>query len=235
MFSGKRNKPRVEDTQPSSPAWMLTYGDMVTLLLTFFVLLLSFATFDLGKFNEVANSLTGALGILKGETSIVKNRSLQVTEVDRQRKLDILDVIRQLNRLAYEKGFQNDISSEITATGMLIRMGNRVLFDVGKAELKPEAYPILDLVGETIKKRAKEVLVSGHTDNTPIHTPDFPSNWELSVARALTVVKYLINHAHVPPEILAATGYGEYRPLVPNTNSANRQRNRRVEFLITWK
>lgn len=235
MVGGKRKKPRVDDPQPSSPAWMLTYGDMVTLLLTFFVLLLSFATFDIGKFNEVANSLTGALGILKGETSVLKKRSLDVTEADRRRRLDIMETIRQLNKLAYEKGLQNDISSEITATGMLIRMGNRVLFDVGKADLKPAAYPILDLVGNTIKRSAKEVLVSGHTDNTPIHTPEFPSNWELSVARALTVVKYLINKDHVPPEILAATGYAQYRPLVPNTNSANRQRNRRVEFLITWK
>ncbi len=224
-----------DNQRPSAPLWMVTYGDIVTLLLTFFVLLLSFASLDEVKFEEAASSLKGALGILERYQSILKNKSISVTEEDLLRRLDIYESVNELKKVTEEMGYKEAVSIKVTESGMLIQLGDKILFDLGKAVLRPEALPILDIVGKTIRDQAGEVLVGGHTDNIPINSPDFPSNWELSTARAVNVVKYLIDKAGVPPEILGATGYSEFKPLVPNDSPENRRKNRRVEFLVTWK
>lgn len=231
----RKKKEKEEVQEPSAPFWMVTYGDMVTLLLAFFILLVSFSNMDELKFEEAAHSLKGALGILKRYESILDNERVKVEEEIIRHKVDIYKSIQVLERTTKELGLDEEISIKVTETGLLIQMGDMVLFDLGKANLKSEAFPILNIVGETIKSRAREVLVSGHTDNIPIDTKEFPSNWELSSARALSVVKYFIDFAKVPAEILAATGYSEFRPLLPNDSPENRQKNRRVEFLVTWK
>lgn len=130
---------------------------------------------------------------------------------------------------------QDEILIRETDTGILIRMGDRVLFDFGKAEIRPEAEPVLTMVGNTLINSAKQIMVSGHTDNIPIHTKDFPTNWELSSKRAVNVVRYLVEDVGMDPSVLAAVGYGEYQPLIPNTSPENRRVNRRVEFEVTWK
>ncbi len=232
-MSLKKRKREKESDGPSAPFWMVTYGDMVTLLLTFFVLLLSFSSLDDVKFKEAASSLNNELNILPKKVSILdyfKPRNLGESESDY-----VKETINRINNIAKELGLEKDINVEMTDTGLLIQLGDKVLFDPGEANLKEKSHPVLKVVGDAIKTRAKEVLVSGHTDNVPIHTTEFPSNWELSSARALSVVKYLIKEANVPPNILAATGYSEYRPIASNDTPQSRQKNRRVEFLVTWK
>jgi chemotaxis protein MotB len=229
----KRKKDEVE--MPSSPGWMTTYGDMMTLLLCFFVLLLSYSSVDIKKFSMAIYSLKGALSVFDKNVSVISQKSVGVSQIDEARRAEIRQSIVEMEQIVKELGYEQDISIEETEGGMLIRMGNRVLFDLGKADLKPEALPLLDVVGNTIGKNAGEVLVCGNTDNLPITTGKFPSNWELSTARALSVVKYLINVVQVSPDVFGAVGYSEYRPLVPNDSPENRQKNRRVEFLVTWK
>lgn len=229
----KREKEEVKE--PSAPFWLVTYGDMVTLLLAFFILLISFSSLDEKKFGEAAKSLKGALGILKRHESILDNKKFKFEEENILDKMEIYENIQELERTTKELGLDEVISIKFTETGLLIQMGDKVLFDLGKADLRSKAFPILNIVGKTIRSRAREVLVSGHTDNIPIDTKEFPSNWELSSARATSVVKYLIDFANVPAEILAATGYSEFRPLLPNDSPENRQKNRRVEFLVTWR
>ncbi|RKY53073.1 MAG: hypothetical protein DRP92_04290 [Candidatus Neomarinimicrobiota bacterium] len=230
-------RKRKEDIEkPSSPHWMTTYSDMVTLLLTFFVLLVSFSTIDKVMFDRAMLSVRGALGVLRRNVSMLSSPTVpKESMLDQRRRAALYRNINAMKELAKAMGYEKDISVEMTTTGFLIRMGSRVLFDLGSADLKPEAYPILQLVGEVLKEDVAEVVVCGHTDNLPIRSGKYPSNWELSTARALSVVKYLINKVGVPPEILVAAGYSEYRPLVPNTSEENRQKNRRVEFLVTWR
>lgn len=230
-------RKRKEDIEkPSSPHWMTTYSDMVTLLLTFFVLLISFSTIDKIMFDRAMLSIRGALGVLRRNVSMLNNPTVpKESMIDQRRRAALYRNINAMKELAKAMGYEEDISVEMTATGFLIRMGSRVLFDLGSADLKPEAYPILQLVGEVLRQDVAEVIVCGHTDDLPIRSGKYPSNWELSTARALSVVKYLINKVGVSPEILVAAGYSQYRPLVPNTSEENRQKNRRVEFLVTWK
>ncbi len=221
--------------EPSAPFWMTTYADMVTLLFAFFVLLLSFANMDEVKFEEAAHSLKGALGVLKRHESITNQKHIQVTDEEMNRRMDIYKSMVALDEMAEDLDMQDNISIEATDRGMLIKMGDQVLFSKGEATLKIAASPILDMIGKSIKGQAGEVLIGGHTDNTPIKSVRFPSNWELSTARALSVVRYLIDMAGVSPEILAAVGYGEFRPVAPNVSLENMKKNRRVEFLVTWK
>lgn len=237
-MSKKKRSKKVEeepgDDFPSSPAWMTTYSDMVTLLLTFFILMISFSTVNEIKFEQAALSLKGALGVMKRFPSPRRNMGLDITPDDMKRRQQVMNDVNEIQKKAEELGIRDQVHIKLTDEGLLIQLGDKVLFDLGKADLRPEAYPILDVVGQTMKGKASDVLVSGHTDNIPINTPEFPSNWELSTARALQVVKYLINKVGVEPQILGATGFSEYKPVVPNDSPENRQRNRRVEFLITW-
>ena len=214
---------------PSAPAWMTTYGDMVTLLLTFFVLMLTFSTIDKEKFSMVANSLEGALSILDGSDSILEGK------VDVNRRLEIFDDVKELESLAGELGYSDDISVEVTEDGMLINIGDRVLFGIGEARLKEEAYPILSLVAAKLAHSVKEMIVSGHTDNIPMTSGKFRNNWDLSTSRALSVVEYFIAETRLPAEMLAATGYAEFRPIALNDTPQGRRKNRRVEILVTWR
>ncbi len=224
-----------EDPPPSAPFWMLTYSDMVTLMLTFFVLLVSFSNMDETKFGSAANSLKGAFGVMEKFPSAIQTRGISMSDAGEKFEKEVRDNIDQLKKAAGKMGMEDQIQIKYTSSGLLIRMGDKVMFDVGKAELKPSAYPLLDIIGEMVRDKAKEVLVSGHTDNVPINTPLYPSNWELSLARAMVVVRYMMNNANVAPEKLVPTGYAEYRPVAPNTTDESRQFNRRVEFLVTWK
>lgn len=229
----KRKKEDLE--MPSSPGWMTTYGDMVTLLLTFFILLLSYSVIDEVKFNAALYSMKGALSVFDKNVSVISQKSVGISNYNKLRRLDIQKKLMEMQQIAEELGYEEDISIEQTESGMLVRMGNRVLFNLGKADLKPEAMPLLNIVGKTIEQNVDEVLVCGNTDDLPITSGKFQSNWELSTARALSVIKYLIDVVNISPEVFVAVGYSEYRPLVPNNSMENRQKNRRVEFLVTWK
>lgn len=229
------NQEEKKDPLNSAPNWMVTFGDMVTLILTFFVLLLSFANVDDKKFEMASSSLRGVLGALDNQ------RTPFFREGDGPQTYDLLNRsagtmrIRELNRKLQEVGMQNKVIVTGTADGVMIRMGDRILFDEGKADIINDAKPILNIIAEALKDDAGRIFVSGHTDIIPIHTEKFPSNWELSSARAVEVVRYFIDNAGIAPQVLAAVGYGEYAPLVPNNTPENRQINRRVEFEVTWK
>ena len=114
----------------------------------------------------------------------------------------------------------------------MVRLADRVLFDLGKADLRPDARRVLDALAGVLAELPNPVRVEGHTDDLPINNERFPSNWELSTARATTVVRYFIEHHGMDPRRFSAAGYGEYHPLVPNTSAANRQKNRRVDVVI---
>jgi chemotaxis protein MotB len=230
-------KKKVEESmEPTAPFWMVTYGDMVTLLLTFFILLISFSNMDEIKFNAAAKSLQGALGVLEDhKMELQLMQEAPGGEDDLLIRTDIYEQLQEFEREMANEIDQGDITVDFVKNGLMIQMGSKLLFDVADASLNQKSQPILMALAKTIKENAAEVLVGGHTDNVPINTPEFQSNWELSGARAMSVVRYLIDEGGVPPKILAATAYGEYRPIVPNASPEDQQINRRVEFLVTWR
>jgi len=232
-------KAKEEEKELTAPFWMATFSDMVTLLLVFFILILSFSVIELEKFKGAMSSMKGALGVLPEYQSVIQQE--KVNPYDEQKDLNFefgvnekLEKITDFEKMIKSEGLGDLIEVEITESGIDVRLGDRLLFDVGKAEIKPEAYKVLDGIASLLDKDFETLYVEGHTDNIPINTKQFPSNWELSTARALKVLKYFYRVQNVDAKKLAAVGHGEHRPIVPNNSVKNRAKNRRVEISIKW-
>ncbi|MFN2371828.1 MAG: flagellar motor protein MotB [Candidatus Krumholzibacteriia bacterium] len=214
--------------------WVMTYGDMMSLLLTFFVLIVSFSSMQEVKFEQAAKSLKDAFGVMaKPEAVIELNVPLVPTDTFRESDLEFLYEIRSVEKEVLDREVQDDVQVEIRDDGVLFRMNAPFLFDSGRAELRPEAAPVLDRLGRMFRKFPAEVRVEGHTDDVPIASGRFPSNWELSAARAVSVARYF-QAAGLPAGRLAATGYGEHRPVAGNDSPQGRTANRRGEILLKW-
>ena len=215
---------------------MTTYSDLITQILIFFVLLFSFSSIDKSKFNAAMLSLQGSLGIIDGGMVIHEGDFIEGGEVgellisaQEQQEFELLqEEVEEIVTGENLKGVQVNLDER----GLVIRLIEGVLFDSGKADIKDEAKDILDKLAPLLKETHKHIRIEGHTDNLPIHTREFPSNWELSTARAVNVVKYMIEKHNFSPYILSAAGYGEYRPIAPNDSAKNRSLNRRVDIII---
>ena len=196
--------------------WLLTYADLITLLLAFFIMMYTLSISDAQRFRslskELGNIFTGEIGPAPGE--------------------GLLDIKERVSSYIKEKGLEGWVKAMIEERGLVIRIMTTSFFEEGKADLTPDMKAVLDEIAPMIKDLPNKVQVEGHTDNKPIHNERFRSNWELSVARATEVVRYLIEKHGFPPERIAAIGYGEYRPIAPNDTELNRARNRRVEIVI---
>jgi chemotaxis protein MotB len=131
-----------------------------------------------------------------------------------------------------DKPDYHDIRLMITGRGLVIHLPEFLFFASGEAQIRPEAEPLLNQLADILRKIPNQIAVEGHTDNRPINTPQFPSNWELSVHRATSLVRYFVDKAHLEPTRFAAAGYGEFAPLAPNTDEAGRRLNRRVDIVI---
>ncbi len=244
----------VEDSEDTG-RWLLTYSDLITLLLAFFVVMYSMSRIDSKKFGKMSEHLQGAFhseedrgqasagesdlgsGVLKvGRLKTVAQhlRSSLGTSKDQVSMGGQGVPITRADSVAGQSGFSatEPISMEINERGLVIHVVESALFESGQATLKPEALAVLDKIAKEIMNLPNQVRVEGHTDDRPITTTRFPSNWELSSARATAVVRYLIEKHEFSPERLSALGFGEYRPLAPNTSDENRAKNRRVDIVV---
>ncbi len=229
-----KNKEVEENDELSAPFWLTTFSDMVTLLMVFFIMILSYSTIELEKFKGAVSSMKGALGILDNMKNKVTPEQRTSNNQVEDYKEQVNRTIKEINSMLENEGVNDQIQIEPDGAGIHIRLGDNIMFDVGKAELKPSAFPILHAIAKAVKNNFKQIFVEGHTDNVPIHTAKYPTNWELSTARALSVVRYLHFVEGIDASRLAAVGYGQYRPLVPNTTPENRAKNRRVEIYIRY-
>lgn len=215
-----------QPAQKGAPSWALTFGDMMSLLLTFFILLLTFSSIQETKFEQAAGSLKGALGVMRQDTGITSgSSSANIVNVQARQAL----MMERLTRLVDQSRGQVEIDAQ---DGELrIRLDDSMLFPTGSARMNPSALPAIAHVAEVVAQEGNEVWVEGHTDDRPISNALYPSNWELSAARALSVVRALEAEG-IAPTRMSAAAFGEYRPIAPNTSSETRARNRRVELRI---
>jgi len=225
-----RKKKSQEGGGASAP-WLTTYADTVTLLLAFFVLLFAFSSVDVEKFRAVISAFQGSVSVLDGGRTISGEDILnqQTSELE---MMQLRELYEQLQEFIEEEQFEGSVHLELEERGLTVRFADQVFFDLGRATLKPESLQILQRMAPLLRTLPNPIRVEGHTDNLPIRTSQFPSNWELSVHRATTVIRYLIEEQSFDPQKLSATGYGEYRPLKPNTSEENRAQNRRVDIVI---
>lgn len=222
---------------------MTTYSDMVTLLLCFFVLLFAFSSVDIQKFRAIMSAFQGSIGVLDSGRALhqedrIEDAALEM-DVDQvmmqptmQELRQLQDIFDTLQNWATQQELDGLVYMVMEERGIIVRFADRVLFDLGKAELKEEAKEVLGRIGSLLSRLPNHVRVEGHTDNLPIKTATFPSNWELSTARATSVIRYLIEDSGLRPNMLSAAGYGEYRPIETNATEAGRAANRRVDIVI---
>ncbi len=233
-------KKKEECPPPGSPAWMTTYGDLMSLLLCFFVMLVSMSTIEKIKFKRAVGSLQGALGLLTSKPTISLTPRSPAADTPIKRKTSrknkkMIKQVQALMKFVKEQKLEGELKIKLTKGGVGIRISDPNFFDLGKADLKPQSKPILDKIIEIAKTVDYPIRIEGHTDDLPIHNTFFKSNWDLSTARALTILKYFQNSGKIDPHRLEAVGMGEYHPLVPNTTPENRAKNRRVEIYILTK
>jgi chemotaxis protein MotB len=217
--------------------WLLTYADLITLLLAFFIVMYSMSKVDAKKFGVMAQALQSILhgkgtAVLKGEASLVgAHKGGGPMKIGDLRLLQI-----KVNDAAKEMGLEDKVQAEMDERGLVIRISESAFFDPGRAELKHDAVKFLDVISATLIGIPNHVRIEGHTDNLPISTDKFPSNWELSVHRSTVCVRYLIEKHAFPPDRVSALGYGEYRPIADNASVIGRAKNRRVDIVVlTWE
>jgi chemotaxis protein MotB len=217
--------------------WLLTYADLITLLMIFFILMYTMANIDQKKFAALQASLSEAfigektakiIGDAAGPSFI--EGVGKPGDKDDKKRLD--DAEKKLRAQIKKQGLEDKVKLSQEERGLVISLKEALLFDLGSAQVKPEARLVIIKIGSVLKILPNAIRIEGHTDNLPISTHEFPSNWELSTTRATNVVKVLVTAAKYPPGLLSATGYGEFRPLSLNTNNTNRQRNRRVDIIV---
>ncbi len=238
----RRIKP---STQPSgAPKWMVTFSDLITLILVFFILLFSMSQIDIVKFRAIADSFQQRQ-ILEfypsvipfenpsGEPEIEMKKNKRDAESKAKSEEELHQLLSDIQTYLKENKLNDVIVASRTERGVVLVLQEQALFGSGEAQVLESAYPFLNKVGDLLSKIPNFVKVEGHTDNRPIQTYRFPSNWELSSARASSVIRYLIQTENLDPKRFIAVGYGDTRPIVPNDTTENLQKNRRVEVIIS--
>ena len=225
-------KKDFKNSEDQGGKWLLTFNDLVTLLLTFFVLTLSLSTLDVAKVKKASYSLSTAFGMLESGgkggirvfTPFVFPIGNQVRMFE-EKKSELTD---HINRIG-------EMDANVIEEGVSVTMGEKLLFKSGMAEIEEVNHRNLKPLCSILQKTDCRIKVEGHTDDVPVNNDRFSSNWELSVARAVNVVKYFISEGGILPERLSAAGYADSRPLLPNVSDHNRELNRRVEVILTLK
>lgn len=227
-----------ESKPAGAPAWMCTFADLMSLLLTFFVLLLSMSSTEAAKFRAMAGSLRDAFGMKSDLALSPTSMSDEILPHDDARQGDAgsqeqEELESELRKALEELGVDmGDMKLEGDEDAIVLRLESDLLFDSGEATLKPTALPALDAIAKYLRSAAYELDIVGHTDDVPIATTVYPSNWELSAARAGQAVRHLTEQ-QVDPRRLRAIGRADTEPLAENTTAAGRAKNRRVEFIFT--
>ncbi|WP_195986930.1 OmpA family protein [Clostridium sp. D53t1_180928_C8] len=229
----QRRKRKRDDINTS--AWMDTYADTITLLLTFFILLYSFSTTDNERLKLIAAALKGEITGVPTKLKDVPNIDKKDSEqgIGEKSPYDVL--VDEVTEIINKNALTDVVKIREEDAGVVLQLSDSILFDLGQAEMKSDSTAVLDVISNILPNISNEIMVQGHTDNVPISSAKYKSNWELSTARAVNVIRYFIEVKGFNPTRFSATGYGEYRPLVDNSTDENRAINRRVDILIVQK
>lgn len=248
----KRKESKIDDS------WLLPYADMLTLLLALFVILFAMSEIDSKRFEQLAyifqTEFTSGAGVIDDGVSIVpEEKPVQpIDESDKEdekkedeEKEDELDALgleeyeellhmqENIEEYITTNSLTDTLGTKLTSEGLLVTVRTDITFDSGSAQVKEEGIKIAKEIASFLSTDPPhEIVINGHTDNVPIHNDEFASNWELSTMRAIQFMYLLLDEAELDPKWFSARGYGEYRPVVQNTNAENRAMNRRVEVLI---
>jgi len=240
-----------------APKWMVTYSDMITLVLVFFILLFSMSQIDTLKFEQVTESFQSRaiLDFLPSAIELEENppssgndgdgfgESEDAYDLHESHVTDYLDewekkedalskLMDNIEVFLEEEGLTDDVTANRTEEGVVLVLQETILYDRGEAELLEPGQAFLDEIGGLLESVPNNVRIEGHTDTRPISNYRYPSNWELSGARASSVIRYLLDEFDISEDRFSLIGYGEMKPVAKNNNEKNMAKNRRVEIII---
>ena len=251
-----QKKKHREEEHDNAERWLVSYADFITLLFAFFVTMYSISRVDEKKLGTVVESLQKALGSTifmqasRPDPGVFHSTSqpIDTALVQAPAEKEPGAVKEDFEKLAaeikkkMEEGIKNSgeqaeaslsqLKFIIDKRGLILRFSERFFFDSGDASIRPEVIPMLNVLAQSLEKIPNHIRIEGHTDSVPISTLRFPSNWELSTARATSIVRYFLTHFKFLPNQLSAAGYGEFRPIASNQTTEGRMQNRRVDIVI---
>ncbi len=233
-MEASRKKSRKQNSEGSAGGgWEIVYSGFVLILLCFFIMLSSFSSMEEAKVMRFVKSFIDAVGILPGGVKFESGSTVLPGSADMvDTKDQMAQIFTELEEVSELLKKEKEVTLAYSSKGLVMRLSDRALFEVGVASISPQAIPLLKKVGETIARTDFDVRIEGHSDDLPIKTAQFPSNWELSTARAVNVLRYFLETGRISSKRLSAVGFGEFQPMVPNTSKANRAQNRRVEIIF---
>jgi chemotaxis protein MotB len=230
----KKKRKSHDDEEHIDESWLLPYSDLLTLLLALFIVLFASGSINNNKLQQIMISMNTALSG-QGSSIIQKENILVTKEIDQKKKETETEklhgLMEQIERYIEARGLEKVITIKDEPKGIKLSLKDVILFESGKADLKGDSLVILKDLLDLIKQVKNPISIEGHTDNVPITNNEFKSNWELSAARALSVL-YFFEDKGIPSNKLQFSGFGEQNPLYPNDTVEHRQINRRVDITI---
>jgi chemotaxis protein MotB len=219
-------RKRREHGGDNTDRWVVSYADFITLLFAFFTTMYAISHVDVGKLEKFAGSMKSAF---KASGS---GSAWQVIDGISPASPDVIGIEKEFRKAINVLQAQEDITVRRDERGVIVSLSDSVLFDSGQADVKQSAMPALAAVTSVIRKIPNSIIIEGHTDSVPIKNSRYSSNWELSTARALSVLSYMLKDSSLSPERFSLAGYAEFRPLAPNETPGGRDKNRRVDIVI---
>jgi chemotaxis protein MotB len=239
---GRRNKDLkvsegVEMESGGMMRWLLTYADMLTLMFALFVILFSMSQVDQEKLRAMAMALGNAFGV-KGQVSVLTGAATTDTKpvVMQESQVQLTTLREKIQKWMLQKKLEREVKVRFDERGLIISlMTDKILFESGSAVLLPRTQRVLSDMAELLKEVTNPLVIEGHTDDVAITSPSikrkYNDNWDLSTARAVNVLKYIIRKG-ISPDRLSAAGYGAFKPLVPNIDEITRAKNRRIDIVV---
>jgi chemotaxis protein MotB len=237
-----RRKRKTGGEEIRGDEWLATFSDTITLLLTFFILLYSFSTVDVVKLKQISTALQNVLMGQAGDSILDRNlkygqepivgENTAEPEIPIDLGKDTLSMYQKVKEYVEKNDMEAVVKIEQDRRGIVIQLRDNVLFDSGSAYIKENSREILEKISSLVATFPNEIIVEGHTDNVPISTYRYDSNWELSTARAVSVLRYFVETRNHNPVRFTAAGYGEFKPVAPNNSFENKAMNRRVNIVI---
>lgn len=235
----KRSVEKAEIIEEGAPEWVVTFGDLMSLLLCFFVLLLSFSEMDRQKYRVMAGSMANAFGVQKKQKAMEMPMGNKIIARDFDQDSVAMGMREHLIKdIQYEVdthlvGMKDLVQLQLGKDAVTIRLMGETAFNSGSAEILQRMIPVLNKIGSLLSETRGDIVISGHTDNVPINSGMYPSNLVLSMARAASVAEFILQKTTVDPGRVATMGFGEYRPIDTNDTPEGRRKNRRVEIKLS--
>jgi chemotaxis protein MotB len=233
MLRMEQNNRRRSPVSPDhTSGWQMVYTGFVLILLCFFIMLTSFASFQKSKITQFVRSFSNAVTVFKDGNALEDGKTIISNDAAMVEKDDPLArLFEKVNQLGQAHGL-GQVEVRRTPKGVTMTLSEKMLFASGSATLSASSHSLLRRISSVIESVGVPVEIEGHTDDVPIQTPMFPSNWELSTARAVNVLRFLTETQRVDRQRISAVGLSQYHPLVPNSSDENRYKNRRVEIIF---